>query len=441
MENPMRYVMLLMILIVPLWAHGATLLVPEEYATIQAAVDASSNGDEVVVSPGVYDESISINRSIILRSTFDGKDWSLVENTVINRSNPFSTAIFPGSGKPTIRGFRITRDPIDGPLPNHMLAIGINGTAIIEYNIIENQVYSTPNGTGGGAAIVNCYKGLIQNNIIRNNRANNAGAISNTGETAIRNNVFYENGGDICIAACTGPVINNTFHNNSGGLLTCTGAISNNILWQDDPLSVSMVVRSSGPENCIIKSFTGPGVNIINADPKFVDPENGDFRLKADSPAIDAGKAVPEVKADLLGVQRGQKAKAVPLGDGSNVDIGAYEFIPKPVAVWLPDGGPDTINPGDDLAVAWETDLETAGTAVTLRLQRKGVTLADFGPFFNQAGMDTVIVSLPADLIAAPDYYFQAVSAYNPALSGQSPPLAIHSPYSALPGGDWSMYR
>jgi hypothetical protein len=36
-----------------------TLLVPEDYPTIQSAINAAHNGDEVIVSPGVYRESIS----------------------------------------------------------------------------------------------------------------------------------------------------------------------------------------------------------------------------------------------------------------------------------------------------------------------------------------------------------------------------------------------
>jgi hypothetical protein len=35
-------------------AHAETLLVPEEYPTIQAAIDASADGDEIVVADGVY---------------------------------------------------------------------------------------------------------------------------------------------------------------------------------------------------------------------------------------------------------------------------------------------------------------------------------------------------------------------------------------------------
>ena len=59
------------------------------------------------------------------------------------------------------------------------------------------------------------------------------------------------------------------------------------------------------------------GEHDFTAEPEFVDPENGDFRLKAGSPGIDAGMAIEAIETDLRGVKRPQ---------GKGYDVGAYEF-------------------------------------------------------------------------------------------------------------------
>ncbi len=55
------------------------LLVPDEYPTIQSAINASSVGDEVLVSPGTYIEKISfLGKDIVVRST-DGPDVTTIQ--------------------------------------------------------------------------------------------------------------------------------------------------------------------------------------------------------------------------------------------------------------------------------------------------------------------------------------------------------------------------
>ncbi len=57
------------------------------------------------------------------------------------------------------------------------------------------------------------------------------------------------------------------------------------------------------------------------ADPLFVDPPSGEFRLLASSPARDAGTT----ESLLAGFETDMAGVAVPSGSG--VDIGAYEFV------------------------------------------------------------------------------------------------------------------
>ena len=63
-----------------------TLLVPSSYSTIQAAVNASVDGDTVLVSPGTYNETVSLNgKSIVLASLYlTTGDASYINSTIID---------------------------------------------------------------------------------------------------------------------------------------------------------------------------------------------------------------------------------------------------------------------------------------------------------------------------------------------------------------------
>ena len=92
-------------------------------------------------------------------------------------------------------------------------------------------------------------------------------------------------------------------------------------------------------EYCCTTPDSGGIGNITNA-PLFIDPENGDFRLLATSPCIDAGNnAYAATTNDLGGSERIIDGD---LDGTATVDMGAYEFQIQeiPVDIMVP-----TINP------------------------------------------------------------------------------------------------
>ncbi len=54
----------------------------------------------------------------------------------------------------------------------------------------------------------------------------------------------------------------------------------------------------------------------VSGDPKFIDADNGDYRVKADSPVVDTGTPDGAPDTDIVGTPRPQ---------GSADDIGPYE--------------------------------------------------------------------------------------------------------------------
>ena len=62
------------------------LYVPNDFSTIQEAIDASSNGDTVIVFPGIYNEAVNFNsKNIIVASNYlMTGDTSFISATIID---------------------------------------------------------------------------------------------------------------------------------------------------------------------------------------------------------------------------------------------------------------------------------------------------------------------------------------------------------------------
>ncbi|MCA9416205.1 MAG: hypothetical protein KC917_08040, partial [Candidatus Omnitrophica bacterium] len=130
-----------------------------------------------------------------------------------------------------------------------------------------------------------------------------------------------------------GDIVHNTFVSNraldhGGAISDCSGVIQNNIFWLNSAAGDAQIHNSSLPNHCLIQGWTSGGTGNIDLDPRFVDPENGDFHLRHDSPCIDSGVLIASVTDDYDGNTRPFHWSTQYGGDGSGYDMGAYEFRP-----------------------------------------------------------------------------------------------------------------
>jgi hypothetical protein len=353
---------------------GDTIHVPNDYPTIQSAIDEASAGDTVLVADGIYTGSGNKNlnfggKAITVRSE-NGPNNCIIDSEGSGRG----FEIWRGEGNDSVvSGFTITNSETgqnafdisnSSPTIENCVITGNGGSGIVCDNanpIITNCTIANNTADYGGGIWLwnNSYPTIINCTIKENNTAlgatihcgnssptiTNCTIADNTGgdsggiglynsplNTIITNSIIKNNTGSsiggincydssLIITNCT--IADNTGGDN-GGIDFVWGlslTITNSILWGDYPNEIN-----TGPTSpAHIVTFSNiqggySGAGNIAADPLFVG--NGDYHLTALSPCINKGTSIGAPDYDIDGDSRPQ---------GAGYDIGADEYAgPEP---------------------------------------------------------------------------------------------------------------
>lgn len=184
----------LFVVLASIESQAAVRHVPTDFATIQQAINASVNGDSVLVAPGTYVENINfLGKSITVMSEA-GPGSTIIDG---NQVAPVAT-FASGEGRAAVlKGFTLQNGRGDGFLPQ-----------------------------GGGVRIVNSSPTIMNNIITKNGGCQGIGMLVDGGSPLIQNNTITENtlqlcsggsggGGILIINNSTAQILDNTISKNA----------------------------------------------------------------------------------------------------------------------------------------------------------------------------------------------------------------------------------
>ena len=344
---------------------GATLRVPQDYATIQAAMDAAASRDVIEVAAGTYQENLTNFREVTIRGasplgstvlknasfgnvaavggvdvTFERLEFRPLDST---SNNLQPNAVYATSGMLTLRECRF-RD-----FAKWNSIIRCSRGRIEDCEFINN-------GYRGGStlgAAVSCISGVTEINrcVFRGNKGNGGGVLGCDRATIRVSNSLFDknqaNQGGVAWVVGTGKVeiLNCTLVGNdafNGSIASIPGSDSivlrNCIVWGNT--GTGLFYKSTLPPASPVITYSVVqggyiGEGNIDADPQFVDAANRDYRLKPTSPCIDAGNNgastwIGDRDAALAPrwVDRVNTADTG-VGPGPVIDMGAFEHQPQ----------------------------------------------------------------------------------------------------------------
>lgn len=278
-------------------------------ATIGYALDRAGDGDTILIATGTYTENLVITKTITLKGGYEPVAWSrclrgcvtTIDGNLSGRVIEVQSTL---SETTVIDGFIITNG--DGGID-----ILLSSVAILNSQIVHNH------STGGGGGIrIDHSPVIITNTVIADNTADLwDGAVRIISTIAIA-------GPNSEVTINSSTIANNRAPKRNGvfcSLSWCKAV--NSVVWGhvgEDFAGLGYEATYSDIE----MGLAGEGN--ISADPRFVDPADGDYHLRLDSPCIDRGTNANAPQRDFEGDRR-------PFDTGSTgaavVDMGADETV------------------------------------------------------------------------------------------------------------------
>lgn len=224
----------------------------------------------------------------------------------------------------------LIENPAKAGETKNLLNIVTNGKPIT----ISGFTFQNQNGVGVNAKINNDQAGTgkemrLHHCAFRENKGTGMKVGNTLGDGIHMWNVLFADGkanGLTIYGSQSADITNATFVNNAGTAVSGTDNVYNSVAWSNGSQSLKNIDKYN---NVVIDSSVKNG-DVLNG-PNFVDPNNGDYRIRPSLMLLDKGSNERyQLNADINSEKDlGNTARLI----GDNIDIGAYECDTKMIQV------------------------------------------------------------------------------------------------------------
>jgi hypothetical protein len=368
--------------------------------TIQSAITNASDGDEILVGDGVFNEGLLVNKEITLKSLNGYKKTTILRNSQFeNIIKVFGIKNFKINGFSLVGSAQDWRNSLSSQ--NRGIKGELNNARISIQNCYFNNLEYAIH-TGGGSFFD------VNNSIFHNNRlfsfAEGGDNFTSDQQPKITHSLIL----DTQFAVTMGGA--NIVENFENTIIANSSALPREAPYFTTPVVLNKVLLG-------LKDTAPVGDNYKLIDDLesvyFKDYSNQDFSLKDSSPAIGYGNLILLNNKDLLGLTR-------PLPAGSNPDLGPIEnLLSSPINASPKFNAIDNVTINEDavqqiISITGISDGDLFSTQVlTLAATSNNPALIpnptviyttgnstgsiQFTPFANQTGSTTITIVLTDD--------------------------------------------
>ena len=282
----------------------------------------------------------------------------------------------------------LIENPAKAGETTNLLNIVTNGKPVT----ISGFTFQNQNGVGVNAKINNEQAGTgekmrLHHCAFRKNHGTGMKVDNTLGDGIHMWNVLFADGigdGLTIDGSQSADITNATFVNNTGTAVSGTDHVYNSVAWKNRSQNLN-----TDNKNVVIDSSIENG-DVLNG-PNFVDPNNGDYRIRPSLMLLDQGNNEKyPLNADINSEKDlGNTARLI----GDNIDIGAYECDTKMIQVIYVKEGPAVAGTGE----SWDSPTNDLQGAINLAELYANKNEGKYGYVFVDRNMkaDNVNISMP----------------------------------------------